>query len=205
MHRFEMPLTYIEEKSLSAATIRGGTLDADERGMSAITSSSSHSPAVSIRQPNLRLVPRDPIVYPSIYRSSEKSARTAVMACLVAGNSGNTELLRKASAAAREHNGELYAVMVDSHRTRFDKLQVRRLVDEAALSSDLGAKIVWLDSSDVVGELLQVALQFRIGRIFVTRNRPTFFSRLSGRAVYPDLLSRAEGLRVDVVGFERGN
>ena len=127
------------------------------------------------------------------------------MACLVAGNSGNAELLRKASAAAREHNGELYAVVVDSHRTRFDKEQVRRLIDDAVLGKDLGAKIVWLDSSDVVGELLQVARQFRIGRIFVTRNRPTWFSRLSGRAVYSDLLSRAEGLRVDVVGFERGN
>ena len=121
--------------------------------------------AVSIRQPNLRLVPRDSIQ--SI--SSDQSTRTAVMACLVAGNSGNTELLRKASAAAREHNGELYAVVVDSHRTRFDKEQVRRLVDDAAFSSDLGAKIVWLDSSDVVGELLQFARQFRIGRIFVTR------------------------------------
>jgi K+-sensing histidine kinase KdpD len=197
MHRFEMPLTYIEEKSLSAATIRGGTLDADERGMSAITSSSSHSPAVSIRQPNLRLVPRDPII--------DLSTRSAVMACLVAGNSGNAELLRKASEAAREHNGELYAVLVDSHRTRFHKVQIRGLIDDAVCAKDLGAKIVWLDSSDVVGELLQAARQFRIGRIFVTRNRPTLSSRLFGRAVYSDLLNRAEGFRVDVVGFERGN
>jgi K+-sensing histidine kinase KdpD len=127
------------------------------------------------------------------------------MACLVAGNSGNAELLRKASAAAREHNGELYAVLLDSDRTRFDKEQVRGLVDDAVLGKDLGAKIVWLDSSDVVGELLQVARQFGIGRIFVTRERPTLCSRLFGRAVYSDLLSRAEGFRVDVVGFERGN
>ena len=127
------------------------------------------------------------------------------MACLVAGNSGNAELLRKASEAACEHNGQLYAVVIDSHRTRFDKVQVRSLIDDAILGSELGAEIVWLDSSDVVGELLKFARQFRIGRIFVTRNRPTLCSRLFGRAVYSDLLSRAEGLRVDVVGFERGN
>src|SRR5271170_5242599 len=132
-----MPLIDIEEKSLTTAGIRGGTLDAVERVMSAITSSSSR--AVSIRQPNLRLVPRDQII--------DSSTRTAVMACLVAGNSGNAELLRKASAAAREHNGELYAVLDDSHRTRFDKEQVRGLVDDAVLGKDLGAKIVWLDSS----------------------------------------------------------
>jgi K+-sensing histidine kinase KdpD len=166
--------------------------------MSAISSSISN--AVSIRQPNLRLIPRD-----LTSRSSEQSARTAVMACLVAGSSGNTQLLHKASQAAREHNDELYAVVVDSHRTRFDKEQVRGLIDDTVLGKDLGAKIVWLDSSDVVGELLQFARQSRIGRIFVTRDRPTLSSRLFGRAVYSDLLSRAEGFRVDVVGFERGN
>ena len=197
-----MPLTSIEEKSLTTATIRSGTLDADEGAMSAITSSSSL--AASIHQPNLRLVPRAPIIDPSIYRQTEQSTRTAVMACLVAGNPGNTELLRKASAAAREDNGELYAVVVDSHRARFDKVQVRGLIDDAVFGN-LGAKIVWLDSSDVVGELLQFARQSRIGRIFVTRSRPTWFSRFSGRAVYSDLLNRTEGLRVDVVGFERGN
>jgi K+-sensing histidine kinase KdpD len=127
------------------------------------------------------------------------------MACLVVGNSGNAELLRKASAAAREHNGELYAVVVDSHRSRFDKVEVRGLIDDAILGSELGAKIVWLDSSDVVGELLQVARQVRIGQIFVTRDRPSLFPRLLGRAVYSDLLSRADGFRVNVVGFERGN
>ena len=95
--------------------------------------------------------------------------------------------------------------MVDSHRTRFDKEQVRGLVDDAVLGNELGAKIVWLDSSDVVGELVQVARQFCIGRIFVTRERPTLCSRVFGRAVYSDLLSRAQGFRVDVVGFERGN
>lgn len=198
-----MPLNNIGEKSLSAAAIRGGTLDAVEKGMSAITSPSSR--AVSIHQPNLRLVPRNAISQPSIYPSSEQSTRTAVMACLVAGNSGNSELLRRASAAAGEHNGELYVVLVDSHRTRFDQEQVRGLIDDAVFGKDLGAKIVWLDSSDAVGELLQFARQSRIGRIFVARNRPTWFSRLSGRAVYSDLLSRAEGFRLDVVGFERGN
>src|SRR5208283_5612456 len=157
-------------------------------GMSVITASSSPTRVIPIRQPNLRLVPRD-----STSRSSEQSARTAVIACLVAGNSRNTELLRKASAAAREHNGELYAVVVDSHRTRFDKEQVRGLIDDAILGSDLGAKIVWLDSSDVVGELLRFARQFRVGRIFVTRNRPALFSRLLGRTVYSDLLRRAGG------------
>ena len=48
------------------------------------------------------------------------------MACLSARGSSNGELLRKASAAAREHDGEFYAVFVDSPRTRFGNADVRR-------------------------------------------------------------------------------
>jgi len=133
------------------------------------------------------------------------------MACLTArsssnGSSGNRELLHKSAAAARECGGEFYAVISDSTRTRLGSAQVRTLIDDAVLAGSLGAKILWLDCSDVVGGLLRLAHQFRIGRIFVLRNRPApSLSRLFGRPVYSDLLSRAEGLRIDVVGFERGN
>lgn len=127
------------------------------------------------------------------------------MACLSAHGFSNGELLCKASAAAREHDGQFYAVFVDSLRTRFGNADVQALVEDAILASYLGAKIVWLESSDVVGELLRFASQSRVGRVFVTRNRPALFPRLFGRTVYSDLLNRANGLRIDVVGFERGN
>jgi K+-sensing histidine kinase KdpD len=128
-----------------------------------------------------------------------------VIACLSANGSGNGELLRRASAAAREQTGQFYAVFVDSARTRFGNADVQALMEDAILASYLGARIIWLKSSDVVGELLRFASQSRVGRVFVTRNRPALFPRLFGRAVYSDLLSRANGLRIDVVGFERGN
>lgn len=127
------------------------------------------------------------------------------MACLTAGGVGSSDLLRKASAAARERDGEFYAVLVDPPRIRFGKAQYRTLIEDAILASYLGARVVWLESSDVVGELLQFARQSRIGRIFVARSRSAPFSRLLGRTVCADLLSRAKGFRVDVVGFERGN
>ena len=163
--------------------------------MTAITPSRSRSRTDSISQPNLRLV------------TSETSdrAKTAVMACLNASSSGNSELLRKASAAARENDGEFYAVLVDSPRNRFGNSRVRTLIDDAILASNLGAKNIWLEASDVVGELLQFARQSDIGRIFVARSRPAPLSRLFGRTVCSELLSRAQGFRIDVVGFERGN
>lgn len=126
------------------------------------------------------------------------------MACLSARGSSNGELLRRASAVAREHDGQFYAVFVDSPRTRFGNAEVKALIEDVILASYLGARIVWLESSDMVGALLQFASQSRVGRVFVTRNRPSQFPLLFRRAVYPDLLSRANGLRIDVVGFERG-
>jgi K+-sensing histidine kinase KdpD len=163
--------------------------------MAAIVPSRSRSRIDSIAQTNLRLVANDP----------SHRAKTAVMACLTACSSGNSELLRKASAAARQNGGEFYAVLADSPRSRFGKARVRTFIDDAILATYLGAKIVWLESSDVVGELLQLARQSGIGRIFVARYRPAPLSRLFGRTVCSELLSRARGFRIDVVGFERAN
>ena len=101
-------------------------------------------------------------------------------------------------------DGEFYAVLIDSPRTRFGKAQVRILIEDAILARSLGAKIVWFDTSDLVGELLQFAQKARIGKIFVCRGRQTLFSGLSRRTVYRDLLRRTKDIRIDVVGFEHG-
>lgn len=155
----------------------------------------SRSRTDSISQPNLRLITAE----------TNHHAKTAVMACLNASSYGNSELLRKAAAAARENNSGFYAVLLDSPRTRFGNARVRTVIDDAILASYLGAKIIWLESSDVVGKLLQFARQSDIGRIFVARDRTAPLSRLLGRTVCSELLSRARGFRIDVVGFERRN
>ena len=136
------------------------------------------------------------------WRTSQSAAKTAVIACLTGGSCDNGKVLHKASAAARERDGEFYAVLIDSPRTRFGKAQVRTLIEDAILARSLGAKIVWFDTSDLVGELLQFAQKARIGKIFVSRGRQTLFSGLSRRTVYRDLLRRTKDIRIDVVGFE---
>jgi K+-sensing histidine kinase KdpD len=163
--------------------------------MAANIASKSRSHADSIARPNLRLVTSD----------TDHRANTAVMACLTFNSPGNSEVLRKASAAARENDCEFYAVLADPPRMRFGNARVRTLVDDAILASYLGAKILWLKSSDVVAELLHFAQQSGIGRIFVARTHPAPFSKLFRRPVCSELLSRARGFRIDVVGFERGN
>lgn len=172
--------------------------------MAAIITSRSSSRADSSHQPRLRLVSNDDPKDLAVAPASDQSAKTAVIGCLTGLSSNNSKLLYKASAAARERDGEFYAVMIDSARTRFGRAQVRTLIDDAILASHLGAKIIWLESSDTVGELLKFARRSRIGRIFVLRSRPGPFSRLFGRTVYSELLNRADGFRVDVVGFEHG-
>ena len=163
----------------------------------------SRSSTDSSAQPNLRLVTTDQAS--RTLDLSARSPKTAVLACLTTSSSGNSELLRKASMAARENRVEFYAVLADPQRSVFGKARVRTLIDDAILASYLGARIIWLESSDVVGELLQFARLSGIGRIFVARNRQAPLSRLIGRTVCSELLSRAQGFRIDVVGFQRGN
>ena len=168
--------------------------------MANVIASRSRSLIDSIGQPNLRLVKSDP---GRVLDLPAQSPKTAAMACITAGSVGNGELLRKASVAARESSGEFYAVLIGSPRGRLRTAGVRALIDDSILASYLGARIIWLESSDVVGELLRFAQQSDIGRIFVARNRPTRFSRLFGRTICSELLSRARNFRIDVVGFNR--
>jgi K+-sensing histidine kinase KdpD len=200
-----MPLLCESKKSLTVVIVGDGTVDAHFRCMASIIPSKSLLRADSFSPPNLRLVANEHGDRLAIARTPEQLPRTAVMACLSARGSSNGELLRRASAAAREQHSQFYAVFVDSARTRFGNSDVQALIEDAILATYLGARIVWLKSSDVVGDLLRFASQSRVGRVFVARNRPALFPRLFGRAVYPDLLNRAEGFRIDVVGFERGN
>jgi len=170
--------------------------------MSAVSSFRSRSRADLVAQPYLRLVDGDHANREAaIDQAADRLPKTAVMACLTGFGSGNGELLRKAQRAARDSHGEFYAVVVDPPRTRFGREQVRTLIDDAVLASYRGAKIVWIESSDVVGELTQFALKSNVGRIFVPRSQPGWFSRLFGRGVYSDLLKCGKGLRIDVVGF----
>ena len=171
--------------------------------MASIIAPRLRSHADSVGQPYLRLVSSSGLNDLLVSRPSEQSAKTAVLACLTGRSPDNNILLDKASAAAHAGDGEFYAVLVDSPRTRFGRAQVRNLIEDAILAKSLGAKIVWLKSSDAVGELLQFARKSRVGMIFVTRDRPTFLSGLSRPTVYRDLLRRTNDIRIDIVGFER--
>jgi K+-sensing histidine kinase KdpD len=170
--------------------------------MAATITSGSSSQLDSIGRPGLRLV-ANRLAHLATVPVCDNSPKTAVLACITPG-SLNRELLRKASIAARDQNGELYAAIV-SPLTRFAKTELRALVDDAVFATQLRAKILWLDSPDEVAELLQLANQFRIGRIFVLRQRATRWSWPFGGTLCSGLLSRAKRIRVDVVGFERGN
>lgn len=127
--------------------------------MASIVISRSRSRADSVGQRDLRLVSSGGLNDLVVTRASEQSAKTAVIACLIGRDPDNSELLHKASAAARERDGEFYIVLADSPRTRFGKAQVRALIEVALLASTLGAKVVWLESSDRVRDLVKLTRQ----------------------------------------------
>ncbi len=126
-----------------------------------------------------------------------------VIAYLAASESGNEAVLRKAQLAARELGGRFFAVHVGSIRERLCKPQVRALANDIVLAGELGAKFAWLESSDPAGELIAFAHRARVARILVPRADPAHSLSLFRYSISHELLTRGEGLRVDVVGFER--
>ena len=129
-----MPLLCGSKKSLTILIVGDGTVDAHFRLMASLIPSKSPSRADLFPQPNLRLVANKKGML-AIPRTEKQLPRTAVMACLRAHGSSNGELLRRASAAAGEHDGQLYAVFIDSPRTRFGNAEVQALIEDAILAS----------------------------------------------------------------------
>src|ERR1700683_147574 len=121
-------------------------------------------------RPELRLVENRTNRLEAPIGTPGQSSKSAVIACLTAGSSSNGDLLRKARRAARENNGELYAVLVDSPRTSFGRVQAGTLLDDVILASYLGAKIVWLKSSDVISELTGSGGHCGAARSLLVRN-----------------------------------
>jgi K+-sensing histidine kinase KdpD len=126
-----------------------------------------------------------------------------VIAYLAATESGNEAVLRKAQLAAQKLGGRFFAVHVGSIRDRLCKRQVRALADDIVLAGVLGAKFVWLESSDPTGELLAFACRARVARILVPRAEPAHTLSMFRSSIHHDLMKRGQGLRIDVVGFER--
>ncbi|HUA36630.1 MAG TPA: hypothetical protein VMA09_23705 [Candidatus Binataceae bacterium] len=150
-------------------------------------------------RPTLRLVrrEREQNQIPAENPTPRKGA--AVMAYLAPGKNGNERLLRKAKEAALETGGELIAVYIVTPRILGGVTNPRALIDDLILAGALGAKIVWLESRDPADELLKLAANSGVSRIFVGRSEPSILRR----SVYEELMNRGDGFRIDVVGFER--
>jgi len=178
---------------------RRGTPDALQWFMAAIFQNSQLIDAPSTLRPTLRLVRRErqQNQIPRERPVARKGA--AVMAYLGPQKNGSQRLLRKAKEAARESGGDFIAVYVDTPRIFHGVPNARALIDDLILAGALGARIVWLESSDPAAELLKLAAKCGVSRIFVARSEPS----LLRSSVYEELLQRGEGFSIDVVGFER--
>jgi K+-sensing histidine kinase KdpD len=148
--------------------------------------------------PNLVRTRPKPTTWRTI-RAVPKGSGRAVMACLLPGVS-SAELLLKTELAARDLGGELFAVCVSPPRGFFSR-STTTLDSDLTYASSFGAKTVRLVSRDVTGAFLDFALKAGVSRIFVTRTPPPPFYKFFFTSTYCELLRRAKGLRIEVVGL----
>ena len=147
--------------------------------------------------PGPRVRTRSPVAAP---QERAAPSREDVIACLSSNRFENEHLLREARDAANESNGQLYAVYLSRRWLGVGGGRFCPAVGRVGLEILLNAKVANLQCRDIVGAVLDFARRTKASRIFVYRSRPSFIDRFR-RSLYSDLLYRADGLRVDVVGF----
>jgi K+-sensing histidine kinase KdpD len=153
-------------------------------------------------RPELRIVRRTHPTPESDTLPNSDEVPSPVVACVATHDPGNELLLSKAKSAATARGADFYAVFVNSSHLLFNKKVARLLIDDLILAGALEAKIVWLESRDGAGETLNFARKVHADRILVRRSEPTLMDSLLRRSFCRDLLTGADGMRVDVVGFE---
>ncbi len=165
----------------------------------------------SLRELALREVARDQSRHREELESLKREGgrRTAVtervMVCLSSNTQGSEALLRKAARTAAQLNADWYAVHVETPSESVQKISTanfRALLDNINLAADMGAEVVWLNSSDVVKALLEFAQERKITRMVIGRTHPTLWNRLLRRSLTTRLLAAGRDFDIEVVARE---
>jgi two-component system sensor histidine kinase KdpD len=112
-------------------------------------------------------------------------------------------LLRRASAVAGRLNTNWFAVYVRTKRDSPQRMPARehRLLSEnVTLAMELGAKVVWLTSEDVAGELLRFAREHGITLVLFGKSKMALWRRLFRKSPIDTFAGGGTG--IDVLEIE---
>jgi two-component system, OmpR family, sensor histidine kinase KdpD len=128
-----------------------------------------------------------------------------LLVCLPSDSHAIEGLLCKGWREASSHGAVWYAVHVETPQESLQKISTRNfraLLDNINLAIDLGAELVWLKSSNVVGTIIEFAREKRISKIILQRSGANFWGQLYHRSVPERLFHEALHFDVEVVSDE---
>ncbi len=129
-----------------------------------------------------------------------------VMVAMSSNPTSTKLLLRRASSIAGRLNMNWFAVYVRTNKDSPQKMPARehRLLSEnVTLAMELGAKVVWLTSEDIAGELLRFAREHGITLVVFGKSRRPGWSRRLFRSSPIDAFAEG-GSGIDVLEVETG-
>jgi two-component system sensor histidine kinase KdpD len=126
-----------------------------------------------------------------------------LLVCLPSDPHATEGLLCKGWREASNHGVVWYAVHVETPQESLQKISTSdfsALLGNVNLAVDLGADLVWLKSSDVVGAIIDFAHEKRVSKVIVGRSRGGFWSQLHHHSIPERLFHQAHDFDVEIVG-----
>jgi two-component system sensor histidine kinase KdpD len=128
-----------------------------------------------------------------------------LLVCLPSDPQTAEGLLCKGWGEASARDAIWYALHVETPQESLRKISTRdfrALLDNVNLAVDLGAEFTWLKSSDVVGTIINFALEKRVSKIILKRPRISFWNQLYHRSIAEQLFRQARNFDVEAVSDE---
>jgi two-component system, OmpR family, sensor histidine kinase KdpD len=135
----------------------------------------------------------------------QQAVGDCLLVCLPLDPHAFEQLLCKGWREASNRGAAWYAVHVETPQEPVEKIRTgdfRALLDNINLAFDLGAELVWLKSSDVVGTIMDFAREKRISTIILRRSRRGFWGELYHHSVAEGLFHQARDFDVEFVSDE---
>ncbi len=135
-------------------------------------------------------------------RHPTPAERTRVMVCL-SGEPGRDLVLRQKAVRELSAENRVWLVHVETatEAKRAGREGSLSFENTAAFAADIGAELAWLKSADEATALIDFAHSSKIDRIILHCSRRTLWNRWFRRSLVRQLIDRARGLQIEIVGL----
>ena len=134
--------------------------------------------------------------------STDRIRHEKILACISSRERTPRHIIRKASRLASRYNTTFFALYVQTPQERNDRINLasqRHLINHFELVTQLGGKVVRVNSSDIMGAIIETCREHQITTVCM--GQPTFklHSMLFQIAKYRNFLSAMAQMNIDLI------